>query len=156
MRVSHFSGPTRPSWFGCRLGPLLVLLILTCYITLSDTNVKNFEILQGGGKQLRLEAAGSSGAVQGLRMENDAALLLARMRPPLIPRWSNWTLRPRTGVGLPVCASTGSKPMGILRFGWFMPSGFIPSKWPTKLKESPAGGKGVDTRKQSRQLNEGQ
>src|SRR5258707_7450164 len=26
--------------------------------------------------------------------------------PPLIPRWSNWTLRPRTGVGqLPVCAS---------------------------------------------------
>jgi hypothetical protein len=31
-------------------------------------------------------------------------LLLARMRPPLIPKWSNWTL-PRTGVGqLPVCA----------------------------------------------------
>ena len=29
------------------------------------------------------------------------------MRPPLIPRWSNWTLRPRTGVAhLPVCRDT--------------------------------------------------
>jgi hypothetical protein len=42
----------------------------------------------------KLEAAGSSGAVQALGMENDAPLL-ARMHPPLIPKWSNWTLRPR-------------------------------------------------------------
>ena len=36
------------------------------------------------------------------------------MRPPLIPRWSNWTLRPRTGVGqLPVCAKLIPKPPEI-------------------------------------------
>jgi hypothetical protein len=62
------------------------------------------DMLDSQLKKQRLEAAGSSGAVQALRMENDAPLL-ARVRPPLIPRCSNWTLRPRTGVDqLPVCA----------------------------------------------------
>src|ERR1700676_1712227 len=52
------------------------------------------------------EAAGSRGAVKAVRMENDAPVV-GPDAPTANPRWSNWTLRPRAGVGqLPVARDT--------------------------------------------------
>jgi hypothetical protein len=45
-------------------------------------------------KKQKLEAAGSSGAVQALRMENGVPVV-GRMCPPVIPRWPDLGIETR-------------------------------------------------------------